>query len=75
MNRPWPRLGKLTRPLLLPIASLLTACASPRPTVVTDAGCVVFPRLTFDRLKDTDATIAQVKAYDARRDAVCGTGQ
>lgn len=64
----------MSLPLLLS-ASLLTSCANRPPTVVTDAGCVTFKRLTFDRLKDTDQTIEQVKAYDARRDAICGEGQ
>lgn len=53
----------------------MQACAAPTPTLVINGGCVEFDRLTFDRLKDTDDTIAQVKKYDARRDAVCGEGK
>ena len=61
-----------------PLAACLLmtgACASRTPTLVINGGCVEFDRLTFDRLKDTDDTIAQVKKYDARRDAVCGEGK
>lgn len=58
--------------LLLPI---LADCASQAPIPATDAGCIEFPRLSFDRLADTLPTIAAVKAYDARRDAVCGPGK
>lgn len=53
----------------------LGSCASRTQIAVTDGGCVEFDRITFDRLKDTTETIAQVKQYDARRDAVCGEGK
>ena len=63
---------------LLPSAlltlGLLTACAHLTPTPVPSA-CTAFPRISFDRLHDTDETIRQVKAYDAGRDAVCGKGR
>lgn len=77
--RPWSSTKRLvTRAafgILIPIAAIsLSACQS-APTIMTDAGCVTFPRLTFDRLKDTAETIEQVKAYDARRDAICGKGE
>ena len=70
---------KLTWPLLLCL-SMTAACARQTPTVVTSVaapadGCVAFKRLTFSRLHDTDETIAGVKQYDARRDAVCGAGK
>lgn len=66
--------------LSLPI---LQACATPTqiagtdpaPLPAPDTGCIEFPRLTFDRLNDTLPTIAGIKAYDARRDAVCGAGK
>ena len=62
---------------MLLAACLLTtaACASRTQIAVTNGGCLVFDRLTFDRLHDTDETIAQVKQYDARRDAICGQGK
>lgn len=68
-----------TLPRLLPLSGLLTlclttACASPPQTPVTSA-CTAFPRITFSRLKDTEETIRQVKAYDAGRDAICGKGK
>lgn len=69
------------RTLLFSIPLLtLTACATPTPTPVTsappvDLACSEFPRMTFDRLKDTDATIAEIKAYDAGRDKLCGVGK
>lgn len=69
------RLKWLVMPLILPLCVILPACAHQNPTPVTDGACVVFPRLTFDRLEDTLDTIVQVKAYDARRDAVCGAGK
>lgn len=52
---------------------LLLGCQT--QTAVTDAACVEFPRMTFDRLNDTVPTIDQVKSYDARRDALCGVGK
>ena len=58
----------------------LAACATPIPIPVTEAppvdlACSEFPRLTFDRLKDTPETIVQIKAYDAGRDKLCGSGK
>jgi hypothetical protein len=71
-RKPMTRLLWLTVPALL----ILQACASQAPIPATsDAGCIEFPRLTFDRLADTLPTIAQIKAYNARRDAVCGPGK
>lgn len=70
----------------LPLASLLTpllltACATPQPfappipTAETNTACIAFSRMTFDRLNDTLPTIAQIKAYDAARDSLCGNGK
>ena len=80
-RKPWLRPVLLT-PLLI---ATLTACAAQTPTPGTEAvapakpepatGCAAFARITFDRLKDTDETIRQVKAYDAARDAICGVGK
>ena len=62
--------------LLLP--AILTACAAQTLIAGTspkvNAGCLEFPRMTYDRLNDTLPTIAQIKAYDAARDAICGKG-
>lgn len=68
-----------TLPRLLPLSGLLTLCliavsGCQTPTPVTSA-CTAFPRITFSRLKDTEETIRQVKAYDAGRDAICGKGK
>lgn len=90
-NKPWPPSGRrppFWSPLL---ASLLflstTACAGLTPTAEpkwgstsfapaqTDVGCSAFPRLSFDRLYDTLPTIAGIKGYDDKRDAVCGKGK
>jgi hypothetical protein len=58
----------------------LTACAHPTPTAAIDqaaanppptAVCAVFKTITYDRLKDTLATIQQVKDSNARRAALC----
>jgi hypothetical protein len=60
---------------------ILQACAAtPIPTPVTsappvDLACSEFPRLTFDRVSDTLPTIAEIKAYDAGRDKLCGVGK
>lgn len=82
-----PSLKRALRLMLLTAlpSLILLSCALQTPTpatsadtaagVVTDTGCVAFARLTFDRLKDTDETIRQIKAYDAARDAVCGGGK
>lgn len=69
----------LTLRRLLPLSGLLTlcllaACEHLTPTPVTSA-CTAFPRISFDRLNDTEPTIKQVKAYDAGRDALCGKGK
>jgi len=68
----------LTKPALLlsvMLATILIGCATVRPTVATKpAACTAFPRLTYSRLHDTDETIIQIKAYNARRDALCGPG-
>lgn len=37
--------------------------------------CREFPRLTFDRLKDTLPTIGEIRSYDAGRDKLCGIGK
>ena len=66
---------------------ILAGCAHQTPTAARKlpvwgastwsplSGCEAFPRLTFDRLADTLPTIAGVKAYNAKRDAVCGVGK
>lgn len=76
---------KLPPPALLPtlligpLILILTACATPTPIPATNtppaSACAAFARISFDRLKDTDETIRQVKAYDAARDALCGKGK
>jgi len=83
---PWPRLAPATIGLL----ASLTACASRTPTAATEPppltaapsapnpsafACAAFGRISFSRLHDTGETIRQVKAYDAARDALCGTGK
>lgn len=89
-TRPWRRTPRakrwlltLARRLMLALALpplILAGCVTQTPIaetkpVQTDSGCVAFARITFDRLHDTTDTIAQVKAYDAARDAVCGKGK
>lgn len=71
---------KLRTARWLGLPLILAACVTPIPTPVTDAprvdlACSEFRRITFDRLHDTAATIAQVKAYDAGRDQLCGPGK
>jgi hypothetical protein len=66
--------------LSLSLSLTLQACATPTPIPVTsappvDLACSEFPRLSFDRLNDTLQTIAQIKAYDAGRDKLCGVGK
>jgi hypothetical protein len=67
----------------------LTACAHEIPTLATrtevaaapaapppaPSACTAFPRITFSRLHDTAETVAQIKAYDAGRDVLCGKGK
>lgn len=72
----------LRRTLLIgPLLLIPAACASPIQTPAISLSsqvpiaCTAFSRISFDRLKDTDETIRQVKAYDAARDAVCGKGK
>ena len=65
------------------VALSLAGCAHQTPTLATkpvaapayNAGCLEFPRLSYDRLFDTAPTIEQVKQYNAARDAVCGVGK
>jgi hypothetical protein len=86
----YPRLSPLVVMNVIVLSGILTACASPTRTAVTDttihtevkavetpvnAACTAFPRLTFSRLHDTPETIVQVKAYNATRDEVCGKGK
>lgn len=67
--------------LTLSLLPILTACAGSIPTREISAAtsspppvaiCTVFKIITFDRLKDTEDTIRQVKDSNARRDALCG---
>lgn len=74
-------------PLFLLSTWTLAACAHRTPTAALDAprwgqttftanaGCAAFPRLSYDRLADTLPTIAGIKGYDDRRDALCGVGK
>lgn len=43
---------------------------------MTSAGsvCVAFKPITFDRLKDTDETIREVKDYNAAWTSLCAAG-
>jgi hypothetical protein len=34
--------------------------------------CAVFKLITFDRMRDTLVTITQIKAHNARWNALCG---
>ena len=73
-----PKLGLLQMQLIAALIPILAACATQTPIAETNtppaSACAAFSRITFDRLKDTDDTIKQVKAYDAARDALCGKG-
>jgi hypothetical protein len=51
-----------------PTPGISAATSSPPPVAI----CTVFKIITFDRLKDTEDTIRQVKDSNARRDALCG---
>jgi hypothetical protein len=71
---------KLRTLLWLSLPLTLQACATPTPILVTstppvDLACQEFPRITFDRKLDTLPTIAQIKAYNAGRDKLCGVGK
>lgn len=65
-------------PLLLigTLSLTLAACAPPIPTPETKASvvCVAFKPITFDRLKDTDETIREVKDYNAAWVSLCAAG-
>ena len=67
--------------LTLPLCAILGACAHQTPTAATKAEaaapapsqlCAVFKTIIFSRLHDTDETIRQVKASNARRASLCG---
>lgn len=81
--RRWPKRSRLNVSLTLAALLILAACGTLRPTVATRPGpalptpsaCVAFPRLSYDRLKDTVPTIGEIKSYDAARDVLCGAGR
>lgn len=79
-NRRLPQRSLLRTPLWLLLPLILQACALQTPIPVTEAArvdlaCSEFQRMTFDRINDTLPTIAQIKAYDAGRDKLCGAGK
>jgi hypothetical protein len=61
----------------------VTACSTPTPCVLPTLTpvtkvivdwCAVDKPITFDRLKDTDETILEVKSHNAKWAAQCGGG-
>lgn len=52
----------------------LTACESPTRSVGTEpsAFCLIAQPIIFDRLRDTEETIAQVKEHNAVGVKLCG---
>lgn len=55
-------------------AITLSACAHLTPTPVSDApsaACSTFRLVSFDRLKDTEETIIQIKAHNAAWRCLC----
>jgi hypothetical protein len=73
---PWSVLWMLPLLLIAALCGTLTACASPTRTPVTSGAvaCMAFKPITFDRLKDTDETIREVKDYNAAWTALCAAG-
>jgi hypothetical protein len=65
-------------PLLLTgsllISLTLTACQTPTPVTSAGSVCTAFKPITFDRLKDTDETIREVKDYNAAWTSLCAAG-
>ena len=61
--------------LMLATASILSACQT-TPTIATGsrkAECAaLFPPITYSAKGDTPETVAQVRAFNARRDKWCG---
>lgn len=80
MNRLSPTSERLiahAAPLTLVLLLILAACASRTPTPVIDgaaSACVEFKPITFDRLKDTEETIREVKDHNAAWTALCAAG-
>lgn len=65
-------------PLLLigTLSISLTAfgCQTQTPETKASVVCVAFKPITFDRLKDTDETIREVKDYNAAWASLCAAG-
>ena len=60
---------------LFSAALILSACLGAQaPTAATNAGCIEFARINFDRLNDTLPTIEEIRTYDDQRDKLCGAG-
>ncbi len=86
--QPSPRSLLLGSGLLVSTLLLINACATQAPiagtspvwgktafvAAPTDVVCSL-PRLTFDRLKDTLPTIAEIRDQNAKRDKLCGAGK
>lgn len=69
-------LRRLPRATLLSVscAIILSACETLTPTPAPDApaaACSTFRRISFDRFKDTEETIIQIKAHNVAWRCLC----